>query len=236
MHLLLFDIDGTLIQSNRAGRLALQKTLEELFETAGPIDDYSMAGKTDPLIISDLLHAAGIARREVESRMDEIYERMAVHGPPLFAERGVRPCSGVPELLAALRARHDVVLGLVTGNIHTTAPLKLAAAGIDPAQFSVGAFGSDASDRNLLPGLAMERAGKLYERLFEGQHTVVIGDTPADILCARAAGASAVAVASGSYSARTLARYNPDHLLADLADTGAVLEILLATDRERQYG
>ncbi|MDX1664232.1 MAG: haloacid dehalogenase-like hydrolase [Candidatus Promineifilaceae bacterium] len=236
MYLLLFDIDGTLIHSNRAGRLTLQRTLEELFETAGPIDDYSMAGKTDPMIISDLLQAAGIARREVENRMDEIYERMAAHGPTLFAERGIRPCSGVPELLAALRARDDVVLGLVTGNIHTTAPLKLAAAGIDPDQFLVGAFGSDASDRNLLPALAMERAGTLHEWLFEGQHTVVIGDTPADILCARAAGATAVAVASGGYSAKTLAQYSPDHLLQDLTDTNAVLDILLATERETHNG
>lgn len=227
MYLLLFDVDGTLIQSNRAGRAAMILALEEVFGTAGPVDAYSMAGKTDPLIISELLQAAGIGAAEVEAKLERVYELMARRGQEIFPEKGIRPCVGVPSLLEELSGRPGVLLGLVTGNVAVTAPLKLAAAGIDPAQFQVGAYGSDEKDRNLLPALAMQRAARLTGRQFEGKDTVVIGDTPADILCARAGCARSLAVATGSHSLETLARYSPDHLLPSLADTEQVLQILL---------
>jgi len=231
MRLLLFDVDGTLIHSNRAGRAALVYALEEIFGTAGPADSYQMAGKTDPLIITDLLQAAGIPPAEVEPQLERVYELMARRGQTLFWERGIRPCAGVPALLEALQRRDDVLLGLVTGNAQVTAPLKLAAAGLDPNQFRVGAFGSDHRDRNRLPTLAMQRAAELIGRSVNGDDTVVLGDTPADVLSARAGGARAIAVATGGHSAATLAQCNPDHLLDNLADTETVLQLLL-NDRE----
>ena len=236
MHLLLFDVDGTLIHSNRAGRAALVYALEEVFGTAGPADSYQMAGKTDPLIISDLLQAAGIPAAEVEPQLDRVYQLMADRGQTLFWERGIRPCPGVPALLQALRQHNDVLLGLVTGNARVTAPLKLAAAGLAPTQFRVGAFGSDDRNRNNLPRLAMQRAAELTGKALNGANTVVIGDTPADILSARASGARAVAVATGGHSAATLAQCNPDHLFDNLADTEAVLKLLLNHREDRNNG
>lgn len=233
MRLILFDVDGTLIYSNRAGRAAMVHALEEVFGTAGPVEDYSMAGKTDPLIISELLQAAGVPAHKVENGLSRVYDLMAAQGAAIFPEKGIRPCPGVPELLQALEAREDVLLGLVTGNIEHTAPLKLAAAGIDPAQFVVGAYGSDEKDRNRLPEIAMERARRLTGYPFAGADTVVVGDTPADILCARAANATAVAVATGTHSAATLSAYSPDHLMANLADTETVLRLLLP-EKERK--
>ena len=82
--------------------------------------------------------------------------------------------------------------------------------------FRIGAYGSDHMDRNQLPGIAMQRASQLTGDLFDGANTVIIGDTPADILCARAGKATAVAVASGWHAAATLAQYKPDHLLENL--------------------
>ncbi|MCI0576515.1 MAG: haloacid dehalogenase-like hydrolase [Chloroflexi bacterium] len=227
MRLLLFDIDGTLIRSVGVGKAAMVYAMEQVFGTAGPVDSYDMAGKTDPLIITDLMTAAGLALADIETGLPAVYELMAEKGRVLFTSDGIAPCTGVPELLAALAGHEDVLLGLLTGNINTTAPLKLAAAGIDPTLFRIGAYGSDAGDRNLLPALALERACQLTGHSFNGQNTVVIGDTPADIACARASGATAVAVATGRYSAGTLADYQPDYLLENLADTLAVLDILL---------
>ena len=227
MRLILFDIDGTLIHSNRAGRAALVYALEKIFGTAGPADSYQMAGKTDPLIITELLQAAGIPPAEVEPQMERVYELMAQRGQTLFWERGIKPCAGVPALLEALQRRDDILLGLVTGNARITAPLKLAAAGLDPALFRVGAFGSDDGNRNRLPALAMHRAAELSGASVNGADTVVVGDTPADILSARASGSRAVAVATGIHAAPTLAQCNPDHLLDNLADTKTVLQILL---------
>jgi phosphoglycolate phosphatase-like HAD superfamily hydrolase len=121
----------------------------------------------------------------------------------------------------------------VTGNIVSTAPLKLKAGGIDPAQFRVGAYGSDDMDRNHLPRIAMKRATELTGNPFDGNNTVVIGDTPADILCARAGKTTAVAVASGWHAAPTLAKYRPDYLFENLEDTQTVADILVNTGEEK---
>jgi phosphoglycolate phosphatase-like HAD superfamily hydrolase len=229
MHkLLLFDIDGTLLRSNGAGRLTLAYALEKLFGTAGPLENYNMSGKTDPRIITDLLTAIGVEPKEIKKQLPAIYELMAEHGQKIFPTKEMTACLGVPELLARLTKRDDVLIGLLTGNSQLTAPLKLSAAGIDPLQFKVGAFGSDAMDRNELPAIGMARANQLTEVLFNGNNTIIIGDTPADILCARAGKATAVAVASGWHAVDTLADYQPDHLFDNLGDTDRVLQVLLS--------
>lgn len=228
MRLLLFDIDGTLIYANRTGRTAILSALEQIFGTTGPAEQYHMAGKTDPQIITDLLTAAGIPPAQIAEKLPLVYRHMVVKGHQVFKpENGLTPCPGVLALLAALQQRPDAVLGLLTGNIAATAPLKLTGAGIDPAQFRLGAYGSDAADRNLLPAIAMQRATQVTGHLFHAGNTTIIGDTPADILCARGATATAVAVATGRYTPATLAQYKPDHLLENLLDTEAVLDLLL---------
>ncbi|MCP4423052.1 MAG: HAD hydrolase-like protein [Chloroflexi bacterium] len=227
MKLLLFDIDGTLIRSHGAGREMLAAALTELFGTAGPIDSYKMSGKIDYRIITDLLTAAGIAAAEIEAKLTDVYRLMTEKARLIFPANEMSACPGVEPLLAALNQREDALLGLMTGNIRETAPLKLRAARIDPAQFRLGVYGSEAQTRNQLPAIAMQRATDLMGRPFNGTNTVVIGDTPADILCARAGKATVVAVASGWHSSQTLTRYQPDFLLENLSDTVQALEILL---------
>jgi phosphoglycolate phosphatase-like HAD superfamily hydrolase len=227
MQLLLFDIDGTLLRSNGAGKSALVRALEDVFGTAGPCENYQMAGKTDPLIISDLMLAAGLSESVIESKLQGVYERMIFHGKAIFAEKAVSPCPGIPQLLQNLIDRPNVLLGLLTGNIEGTAPLKLAAAGIDPAIFRIGAYGSDHKDRNLLPPFALLRAAELTGQAFSGHNTTIIGDTPADIACARTIGARIVAVCSGSYSNPTLTQYQPDFLLENCLNLENTLEALI---------
>lgn len=228
MRLLLFDIDGTLIRSSGAGRAAIAATLEHLFGSAGPIADYKMSGKTDARIITDLLTAVGVPAAEIKARLPEVCLEMAEQARQLFPRYQILPCPGVVELLAALARRTDVFVGLLTGNASSTAPLKLAAAAIDPAQFRCGAYGCEHDDRNLLPPIAMQRASALAGRPFSGADTVIIGDTPADIVCAHAGQATAVAVASGWHASSTLAGYHPEFLFENLSDTDAVLQALLS--------
>jgi phosphoglycolate phosphatase-like HAD superfamily hydrolase len=230
MKLLLFDIDGTLIRSNGAGRETLRFALQEVFGATGPLEEYKMSGKTDARIITDLMTAVGIPKREITANLTAVYALMAEHGKKIFPEHHMKPCPGVPELLTVLNGRNDILLGILTGNSRPTAPIKLSAAGIDPAQFRIGAYGSDNPDRNALPAIGMERAAQLTGLPFAGYNTIIIGDTPADILCARAGQATAVAVASGWHATHTLHRYQPDILLENLADTTAVLQTLLAEE------
>ena len=227
MRLLLFDIDGTLIRSNSAGRMAMAAALEEMFGSAGPLDNYVMGGKTDARIITDLLTAIGADVDEITAKLPEAYVLMAEKARAIYPGRGIIACPGVARLLTALRNRSDVLLGLLTGNTHSTAPLKLQEAGINPEQFVVGAYGSDDLDRNQLPDIAMQRAYDLTGLHLSGDNTTIIGDTPADIFCARAGQATAIAVASGWHSVQTLARYHPDTLFEDFGDTQNVLQVLL---------
>jgi phosphoglycolate phosphatase-like HAD superfamily hydrolase len=230
MKLLLFDIDGTLIHSNGAGKRVMALALQDVFGTAGPIDSYNMGGKTDTRIVTDLMAAAGIAAATIEARLAELFTRMEVHGQTIFGNGhgSATPCPGVDSLLNALQGRYDALLGLVTGNIEPMAPLKIAAAGLDPSLFRVGAYGSHHIDRNQLPTIAMKQATQLTKLQFAGHNTIIIGDTPLDIQCARASGATAVAVATGRYSSTTLNQYKPDILLHNLADTDSVLQMLMA--------
>ena len=118
---------------------------------------------------------------------------IAGHLTRIMGNHTVRPCRGAMAAVDRLRASDAYVLGIVTGNVSTTAPVKLRAAGYDPGWFPVGAYGSEAVDRNELPGLALERAIAYSGAALTAEDTVVIGDTPADIACARALGATAVA-------------------------------------------
>lgn len=227
MNLILFDIDGTLINSSGIGRAALGRAMLHVFGTIGALETFEFAGKTDRRIVRDLLAGEGWSDSAVAARLSELDAHMAAAGRDLFTPETVWPCPGVPALLDELRRRDDVVPALLTGNIRHTATLKLAAAGIDPDQFAGGAFGSDSLERDDLFDIALERVRRTTGRRFARSQTIVIGDTPADIRCARNGGGRAIAVATGPYPAELLDRHRPDYLFPDLARTGDVLKAIL---------
>ena len=227
MRLLLFDIDGTLVHSDRIGRTAMARALGDVFGHRGAIDTVPFGGKTDRGLVHELMLAEGWSAADIEARLPAFYERMAAAGRELFVSPHIRPCPGVLPLLAALAGRDDVVPALLTGNIHLTAPLKLAAAGIDPGLFRFGAYGSDSVARDDLFGIALERAAAHLGLRLAPRDVMIVGDTPGDVKCARAGGGSVLAVATGPYPAAVLSDCRPDHLFGDLTDTDAVLRALL---------
>jgi phosphoglycolate phosphatase-like HAD superfamily hydrolase len=226
--LLLFDIDGTLINGNKAGRMAMGAAMEQMFGTKGMLETYPMGGKTDLGIITDVLSEAGLPIKQIHEKAPAFFQLMAEMAENIYPGRGITPCPGIEELLKELRDRKGVLLGLLTGNARPTASMKLAAAGIDPEQFIVGAYGSENLSRNNLPAIALRRAKELTGLDIAGDNAVIIGDTPADIECARAGMARAVAVASGWHPIDVLEQKQPDFLFADFGDTQAVLNALLA--------
>jgi phosphoglycolate phosphatase len=230
--LLLFDIDGTLITGDQAGRLAMGAAMERVFGTKGSLDTYVMGGKTDKGIVSDLLLEAGMSRQMIEANLEEFYIVMAEFAREIYPTRTIAACPGIESLLLELQGRENVLMGLLTGNAHTTASLKLAAAGINPDQFVVTVFGSEDEDRNNLLGIALQRANELTGGAVTIDNVVIIGDTPADVQCARVGGVKAVAVASGWHAADILLQNQPDYLFPDLSDTEAVLQVLLGYNGE----
>ncbi|MBP8972598.1 MAG: HAD family hydrolase [Anaerolineae bacterium] len=230
--LVLFDIDGTLLHSGGCGRAATRLAIQDVFGTTGVLDDLSFAGKTDWQILLEALTPAGITAEEIEAHLAEYNRVVAQRLSEIIGGCPVKPCAGAPRLVAALRADPAVLLGLVTGNMAALVPIKLRAAGFDPADFPIGAFGSEGWNRAMLPPLALARANAFNGADFAPDRVVIIGDTPGDIACAHSIGARTIAVATGPFSAGELAACQPDGLFPTLEDTNAVLRAILNGQRD----
>ena len=228
MRLFLFDIDGTLVNAGGAGRVAVTNALTEVYGTTGPIDGYDFRGRTDPRIVLDLLGEAGWDEADIRARLATYFSAYLRELDALVGDGArVRMLPGVSDVVRALSARDDAVVGLLTGNIEPGARVKLRSTGLWPL-FRVGAFGSDDVDRRRLPAVARRRAHDALGHDISFDRVTIIGDTPLDVDCARASGALAVAVATGRYTGDELSACAPDVLFPDLSDVATVLATLCA--------
>ena len=228
MRVVLFDIDGTILWTDGAGRRAVYRALEDVFGAPVP-DGHEFDGKTDPQIVRELMQLAGVTHGDIDVRLGHALERYVelLHGELGTLEEHDHVLPGIRELLDALETRDDVLLGLLTGNVLPGAVAKLTAVGIDASRFRVGAFGSDHAQRPELPAIAMERAEALLGRQIHGSDVVVIGDTPADMNCGRGIGARAVGVATGRYSVDDLRACGAAAVFEDLSDTDIVVRAIM---------
>jgi phosphoglycolate phosphatase len=226
--LVLFDIDGTILWTDGAGRRAVFGALEESFGAVLPAD-HRFDGKTDPQIVRELLRHGGVSDADIDARLDQVLDRYysLLREELDGADHREHVFPGVHDLLDELEGRDDVVLGLLTGNIEAGAHAKLTAVGIAPHRFVVGAFGSDHHDRPELPEIARRRAERALGHPIAGRDVVVIGDTPADVACGVGIGARAIGVATGRYSVDELRACNAAAVFADLSDTDAVVRAIL---------
>jgi phosphoglycolate phosphatase-like HAD superfamily hydrolase len=226
--LVLFDIDGTILLSAGAGRRAITAALVQEIGDAAAFHRIRFDGKTDPQIVVELLEAAGHAGPHSRERVEALCARyVALLEEELATAPGMRLMPGFPAILDRLEETEGVMLGLLTGNLAQGAALKLRAAGVDPARFRVGAFGSDSRHRPDLPAIAAQRAAPLFGRVPAGDDVVIIGDTPADIACGSGIGARAVAVATGSYGIAELEACGAHAVFPDLSDLEAALAAIL---------
>jgi len=217
MRLILFDIDGTLLDCGPQVRQILGATLEEVYGRTGSVDWFDFAGRTDPGIVLDVLKDAGLDEQDILARISEVKAKYAVSLEERLDAGRMRLLPGVSEHLEALAQRDDVVLGLVTGNWEPGARTKLSRFDLNRF-FDFGAFGCDAVNRCDLPPLAMERAERITGRRFRPEEALIVGDTLHDINCARANGIPVLAVATGRTTAETLREGGADRVVADLTE------------------
>jgi phosphoglycolate phosphatase len=226
--LILFDIDGTLVLSGRAGLRAMTRAFRDAFGVADGFAGAHFAGRTDSFLLSQALRAAGLPDTPGQhARFRDVYL-------PLLAEeiqhrgegiKGVMP--GARELLEALEDHPDLFTALLTGNFRGAAEIKLSHFELWE-HFEWGVFSDDAADRNALVPIARDRA-ETYDIPDEARdRIIVVGDTPHDIACAHVAGARCIAVATGGFSVAALLDAGADVALEDLSDTEAVLDLLAA--------
>jgi phosphoglycolate phosphatase-like HAD superfamily hydrolase len=226
--LLLFDIDGTLLlRAFVEHRDALDAAIRRVYGVAIPDGRIEAAGRTDVAIARSILTLAGVGDDHISGRLDDLRavacDEYANRCP---ADLHDRVAPGVSELMAALAARDDVRLSLLTGNLEPIGRLKLTRAGLG-RYFArgQGGFGSDHEDRAALPAIARRRAGAAH-RPWPRERTVVIGDTPRDIACARADGAHCIAVATGPFRADELT--GADAVVAGAGEMLPALDALAA--------
>ncbi len=225
-HLILFDIDGTLVLTGGAGLRAMNRACVEIVGHTAALSGVPVAGRTDWIILDDVLRLHGktldpelmteLRRRYVEHLQEEIEY-------PGSGLKAMMP--GIRDLLDTLEARPDVALGLLTGNFAEGARIKLEHFDLW-RYFRCGAFGDDAADRNELVPVAIARARDCGIADAQPRDVFVVGDTPHDVACALAVGATPIAVATGSYSVDQLRRAGADIVFEDLSNTDAFLEVL----------
>ena len=221
--LLLFDIDGTLLTSGGAGEQALRLAVKDQFAVDDDLKGIEIAGRTDSGIARQIFQKYRVeVSAENLAAFFDAYLRHLVH---LLPRTTGRLLPGILPLLEALQQRDDVVLGLLTGNLARGAELKLTHYGIWD-YFAFGAFADDHHDRNELGRFACARALEKAGCEFPPEQIFVLGDTPHDVACARAIGAHAIAIATGSCSRAQLAAAGADFIFDDVSDVEKVLRLL----------
>jgi phosphoglycolate phosphatase-like HAD superfamily hydrolase len=213
---LLWDVDGTLLTTARAGVFSLEDALERVTGIRADLQGLATAGLTDYAIAENAL-------REVGDDADEatVREFLRVHGeqlPSYLGRREGHVMPGIREALDDLARRADVVNLLLTGNVEAGAYAKLRHYGLADYFTRGGAFCVGPGDRAEIAERALA--------LVDGATPYVIGDTPNDIACGKAVGARTIAVATGSYAAAELAEHEPWRLLERIPAPGSFRELL----------
>lgn len=221
---LLFDIDGTLVDTGGAGRVAMEAAFESVTNLPGTMQ-FSFGGMTDRAIVREALLRAGGAATDTDiDRVIARYVELLREQLPKSTRYRILP--GVEALLTELSRAGNCAIGLGTGNVRAGAELKLAHGGL-ATRFAFGGFGCDHEDRASLLAVGAERGAKALGVRRDACRVVVIGDTLRDIEAARKIGAECVAVATGGVSHEQLTTGNPDALFQDLTAAGVGSVILM---------
>ena len=226
MRILLFDVDGTLLLTNAGGTRAIGKALREVFQVPKPCMDVDYRGRTDSSILRELLELNGIdVTADNFHRLSHAYSQRL---PTVLEDHGGRVLPGVMELLQRLVTHDDTACYVMTGNLQQTATQKLSHFGL--GSFFRGVFGGDHDEDRR--HLAERTARTLRSRYgpVAADRVCVIGDTPEDVRCGNAIGASVLAVCTGNFTKGELAATGAEHIHDDLSEVDVIYRKLISVE------
>jgi phosphoglycolate phosphatase-like HAD superfamily hydrolase len=220
MHLVLFDIDGTLIRGHGLGRKALELAFAEIFgirvEEHPELRNVPFAGQTDPTIHAGMAAVLDIPDTRFRARLSDFEVAYCRHlRVTVAASSDKEPCPGIVELLPRLHRHPVVLLGLLTGNIEKGARIKLDPFGLN-AYFPFGGFGSDHEDRAVLAAKAWEIGRARAGKPIPPEHVLVVGDTEHDVMAGKRNGFLTAGVTTGFGSGEAMRRAGADAVFDDL--------------------
>jgi phosphoglycolate phosphatase len=219
----LFDIDGTLIRSGGAGMIAIEQAMHELYGVQGRAE-VKVHGRTDEGILGDVFQFHGLSYSENREEFSERYWELL---PSTMKQSQGALLPGVKVLLKSLAEMDNVELGILTGNARRAAEIKLEHFEIE-SYFKFGGYGDLHADRNDVAKLAYDEADSFLDHKFDPNKLWVVGDTLADIECARSIGSKVIAVTTGGCDYDTLQKGAPDKVLDDLLVPDLFVETILS--------
>lgn len=221
--IILFDIDGTILTCRGAGQKAMEAALTDVFQLKPPFKNIPCAGRTDRGIGKSVF--ATFQQEDCIENRIRFRDSYLNHLPRCLKEQQAILLPGIVELLDALTDQSEIELSLLTGNYETAAMIKLQHFGLHE-RFCRGIFGDTHAERDRLATEAVDKFSTDYDTQLSGQHFLIIGDTPADIQCARAINASVIAVATGIHDQKALEQCQPDVLLPDFSNTELAMDAI----------
>lgn len=217
--LILFDIDGTMIQSDGAGGMAFGRAFGTLFNLPEGAETLDFAGRTDSSLFQEFLDNHSIKGSEdLEFSFFHVYTHWLGEILPQVEGAVLPGVNGLLNEFVATDAR--VQLGLLTGNTRLAAEVKLRHFDLWRG-FKLGAFGDDHACRNELACIAERRARQRMGDSLRSEEILIIGDTPRDVECARYIGAKSLAVATGRFDLHALQDSGPTRTVQMLTDIHA---------------
>lgn len=208
----LFDIDGTLVNAQGMGGRAFRRAVRDVLQHELDWQIRDFAGMTDAGLFRRVLAERNQgSEHDLLAALDELYHKYL--GQNLSTQPAL-VLPGAETLVARLASKQKIRIGLLTGNTRRGSELKLADLF---SYFPFGFYGDEHAERSQLGVVAREQ---VTARFGAGVAITVIGDTPNDIICARAAGAECIAVTTGPYSAEELAA--ADRVLQNLTEWSPV--------------
>jgi phosphoglycolate phosphatase-like HAD superfamily hydrolase len=219
--LLIWDIDGTLVDCGAAGRKAMDRTFEDLFQVKNGFDGISMSGRLDQVILKDAFERHGVAATDLQVFYDR-YEKVL---DSVLENTDVRLYQGIEKVLAYTGAHKEMINVISTGNCEVGAWLKLKHAGIDH-YFDKGGFGCSFTAREDLVGQVIKDVEAEHQLSFLPENVFVIGDTPHDITSGQHHQATTIAVLTGSYTKEELMAYQPTYIIENFAQIEDFIDML----------